>query len=310
MTVSPGTVVTVGSFDGVHLGHRAVLDEIARRARGAGRRSLLVTFEPHPLEVVNPGAAPLLLTVGAERLKALAETGLDDVRIVAFDRRLAEMPPGEFVREVLLGRCGMGELVIGYDHGFGRGRSGDAETLRVLGAELGFRVDVVGPVQVGDLQVSSTRIRRAVAGGDLETARRLLGRRYSLAGTVVRGDGRGRGLGVPTINLAGIPSRKLLPPDGVYAAWVETPSGRFGAMANQGTRPTFGDHRRGIEAHLFGFAGECYGAPVRVEWVERIRDVRRFASVDELKAQLARDRERSEAALAAASAPFNRAPRP
>ncbi|HEU5050609.1 MAG TPA: riboflavin biosynthesis protein RibF [Gemmatimonadales bacterium] len=298
--MSGASIVTVGSFDGVHLGHRAVLDEIARRGREAGLRSVLVTFDPHPLEVVNPPAAPPLLPVGPERLEVLVQTMLDEVRIVRFDRRLASLSPEAFVVEVLLGRCAMQELVIGYDHGFGRGRSGDADTLRRLGREYGFAVDVVGPVDRGSQHVSSSRIRRAVAGGDLETARLLLGRPYSVSGRVERGAGRGRTIGVPTINLAAPPARKLLPPDGVYAVRVDTPVGRFGGMLNQGGRPTFGDTGRNLEAHLFGFEGDLYGRAVRVEWVARIRDVRRFASADELKSQLAHDRARAEALLAEA----------
>jgi riboflavin kinase/FMN adenylyltransferase len=292
------SVVTVGSFDGVHLGHQAVLVEIARRARSAGLPSLLVTFEPHPLEVVNPQAAPPRLTTAPERLEMLAQTPVDRVAVLRFDRRLAAMDPEAFVREVLLGRYGMRELVIGHDHGFGRGRSGDVETLQRLGAGLGFAVDVVPPVDVGEQHVSSSRIRRAVAGGDLATAHRLLGRPYGVSGTVVRGEQRGRLLGVPTINLADVPPRKLLPPDGVYAAWVETPRGRFAAMMNQGGKPTFQDGRRTLEAHLLGFEGDLYGAAVRIEWVERIRDVRKFGSLDDLQAQLARDRASAEAILA------------
>ena len=292
------SVVTVGSFDGVHLGHQAVLVEIARRARAAGLPSLLVTFEPHPLEVVNPQAAPPRLTTAPERLEMLAQTPVDRVAVLHFDRRLAAMDPEEFVREVLLGRYGMRELVIGHDHGFGRGRSGDVETLQRLGAALGFAVDVVPPVDVGEQHVSSSRIRRAVAGGDLATAHRLLGRPYGVSGTVVRGEQRGRQLGVPTINLADVAPRKLLPPDGVYAAWVETPRGRYAAMMNQGGKPTFQDGRRSLEAHLLGFEGDLYGTSVRIEWVERIRDVRKFGSREDLQAQLARDRASAEAILA------------
>ena len=292
------SVVTVGSFDGVHLGHQAVLVEIARRAAGAGLPSMLVTFEPHPLEVVNPQAAPPRLSTAPERLEMLAQTPVDHVRVLHFDRRLAAMSPEAFVREVLLRGSGMRELVIGHDHGFGRGRSGDVETLRRLGAELDFKVDVVPPVDVGDQHVSSSRIRRAVAGGDLATAGRLLGRPYRVSGTVGRGEQRGRQLGVPTINLADVPPRKLLPPDGVYAVWVETPRGRYAGMMNQGGKPTFQDGRRTLEAHLLGFEGDLYGQPVRVEWVERIRDVRKFASIEDLQAQLARDRASAGAILA------------
>lgn len=293
-----GTVVTVGTFDGVHLGHMAVLREIAARAEAAGRKSVLVTFEPHPLEVVNPQAAPPLLTTGPERREVLAGTGLDYVVFLRFDRRLADFTPERFVREVLIGRCGMRELVIGHDHGFGRGRSGDVETLRRLGQSDGFAVDVVGAVELGGHAVSSTAIRRAVAGGDLRSAARLLGRPYSLSGRVVRGEGRGRTLGVPTINVGEVPERKLLPPDGVYAARVEWAGGIAGGMLNQGARPTFGESRRGVEVHLFGVDADLYGQWVRVEWVERLRDVKRFGSVEQLQEQLKRDRAAALDALA------------
>lgn len=293
-----GTVVTVGTFDGVHLGHRAVIDEIAARAAVTGRRSVLVTFDPHPLEVVNPQAAPPLLTTAAERREVLAETPLDWLVVLRFDREMAAMAPEVFVRNVLLERCRMRELVIGWDHGFGRGRSGDVETLRVLGGQHGFAVDVVGPVDVHGQHVSSTLVRRAVAGGDLATAARLLGRPYSVSGKVVQGAGRGRTLGVPTINLGEVPPRKLLPPDGVYAVRVEWRGGAAGGMMNQGGRPTFDEGGRTLEAHLFGVDGDLYGEWVRLSWVQRLRDVARFASPEALRAQLDRDRAAALAALA------------
>jgi riboflavin kinase / FMN adenylyltransferase len=292
--------VTVGSFDGVHLGHQAVLEEIARRAGAAGRASVLVTFEPHPLEVVNPQAAPPLLTTGPERREILAQTALDYVLFLRFDRRLAGLSPEEFVQGILLDRCAMRELVIGHDHGFGRGRSGDVETLRRLGKEHGFDVDVVGAVDFGDQHVSSSRIRRAIAGGDLTTAAGMLGRPYQVIARVGQGEQRGRLLGVPTINLTEIAPQKLLPPDGVYAVRVEWRSGRAGGMLNQGPKPTFEDGRRSLEAHLFGFDGDLYGEWVRMEWVERLRDTERFASVEALQQQLQRDRSRALAVLAAA----------
>ncbi|HET9039978.1 MAG TPA: bifunctional riboflavin kinase/FAD synthetase [Gemmatimonadales bacterium] len=295
---SRGTVVTVGSFDGVHLGHQAVLEEIARRAEAAGRESVLVTFEPHPLEVVNPQAAPPLLTTGPERREVLAQTPLDLAYFLRFDRHVAGMSPEEFVRVVLLERCGMGELVIGHDHGFGRGRSGDVETLRRLGAVHGFDVDVVAPVDFGDQHVSSSRVRRAVAGGDLASAARMLGRPYTVSGVVGHGAGRGRQIGVPTINLTEVPPQKLLPPDGVYAVEVEWRSGRAGGMMHQGPRPTFEDGRRTLEANLFDFEGDLYGEWVRITWVKRLRDIERFASVEQLKEQMERDRFDSLAALA------------
>ncbi|HET8622518.1 MAG TPA: bifunctional riboflavin kinase/FAD synthetase [Gemmatimonadales bacterium] len=303
---SNGTVVTVGSFDGVHLGHQAVLAEVARRARTAGRASVLVTFEPHPLAVINPQAAPPLLTTGPERREILALTPIDYALFLRFDRALARLSPEEFVHDVLLACCGMQDLVFGYDHGFGRNRSGDVETLRRLGAELGFAVDAVPAADVEGEPVSSGRIRRAVAGGDLRTAARLLGRPYTLSARVIAGERRGRGLGVPTINLGDIPAEKLLPPDGVYAVWVEWRGGRAGGMMNQGPRPTFGEGSRVLEAHLFGFEGDLYGEWVRLEWVERLRDVRRFAGVEQLQEQLGRDRARAEAILAGGQTDLSR----
>jgi riboflavin kinase/FMN adenylyltransferase len=250
--------------------------------------------------VVNPQAAPPLLTTDPERREMLAQLPLDYVLLVRFDRRLASLSPEEFVDQVLLDRCQMRELVIGHDHGFGRGRSGDVETLRRLGALRGFDVDVVEVVDVGEQHVSSSRIRRAVAGGDLATAARMLGRPYQVSGQVVEGERRGRLIGVPTINLANIPPQKLLPPDGVYAVRVEWRGGRLDGMMNQGPKPTFADGRRTLEAHLFDFEGDLYGEWVRIEWVERLRDIERFPSMEALKRQLDDDRIRARAALAAA----------
>jgi len=292
-----GSVVTVGSFDGVHRGHLAVLDEITARAAATGRASVLVTFEPHPMEVVNPAAAPPLITTGAERREILAQTGLDYAAILRFDAALRAMPPESFVQEILLRRFGMRELVIGEDHGFGRGRSGDVAMLREMGARSGFTVDVVPPVRdpVAGV-VSSTGLRLAIAHGDLQLAARLLGRPFTLSAPVVRGAQRGRSIGVPTINLE-VPHRKLLPPDGVYAVRVEWAGGVAGGMLNQGPRPTVADQRRTLEAHLFGFAGGLYGSWVRLEWVARLRDIQRFESLDALRAQLSRDAAAARAVL-------------
>lgn len=296
-----GSVVTVGTFDGVHRGHRAVLDEIARRARAAARTSVLVTFEPHPLAVVNPAAAPPRLTTAAERIEALATCEIDRVVTLRFDRAMAALEPETFVERILLERCGMRELVIGHDHGFGRGRRGDVTMLRAMGAKRGFTVDVVEEVAApGGLPISSTVIRRAVAGGDLDGAARLLGRRYAVAGEVLRGAQRGRTIGFPTLNLA-IPPDKLLPPDGVWVVRVETPAGQYGGMMNQGHRPTFGDGRRLLEAHLFDFEGDLYDRRVRIAWVAPLRAIRRFEGVQDLRLQLEDDGTRARAILAAAT---------
>lgn len=298
-----GTVVTVGTFDGVHRGHQAVLAEITRRARAGGLRSLLVTFEPHPLEVVNPAAAPLLLTTTDEKRAILAALPLDRMEVVPFTAELSHLAPEEFVRQVLVAQFGMRELVLGYDHGFGRGRSGDVTVLKRLGASDGFAVDVVDAVRDGGQAISSTLVRTAVAHGRLAAAAQALGRAYAIRGVVERGAGRGRTIGVPTINLAPPHPRKLLPPDGVYAVRVSIEGrgmggeGRVGGMMNQGPRPTFGEAARALEVHLFDFTGDLYGATVTVEWVERLRDVQAFPSRDALVAQLERDRQAARASL-------------
>jgi riboflavin kinase/FMN adenylyltransferase len=291
-----GTVVTVGTFDGVHLGHREVLAEIAVRARRANRRSLLVTFEPHPMEIVNPPAAPGLLTLAHERREFLAQCDVDVVVFLAFTRRLSRYSPEAFVR-FLLERFEMRELVIGHDHGFGRGRTGNVQLLQRLGRELGFEVDVVEQVDVGGRAVSSTLVRRAVAGGDLETAERMLGRPYSLSGTVIRGARRGRNLGYPTVNLALPDRRKLLPPDGVYAVRLEWAAGVAGAMMHQGPRPTFGETDRSLEAHVFDTDLDLYDQEVKLSWIARLRDVVRFPTPAALKQQLDKDFAAAHAAL-------------
>ena len=292
------TVVTVGTFDGVHLGHRDVLTRLVARGRETSRRTVLVTFEPHPLEVVNPAAAPPLLTVGAEKLELLAESGIDYVLVVPFTPELSRHSPAQFVNVVLRGRARMGELLIGYDHGFGRGRAGDVEVLQALGARSGFGVEVVPPFTAdAGRPISSTSIRRAVAGGDLYRAAISLGRMYSVSGAVRHGDQRGRLLGYPTINL-GLPSpRKLLPPEGVYAVRVQSPAGSFGGMMNLGPRPTFADPSLSLEVHLFDVSTNLYGAHVRVEFAARLRDTMRFSGADALVAQLARDEEDARRAL-------------
>jgi riboflavin kinase/FMN adenylyltransferase len=266
----------------------------------------LVTFDPHPLEVVNPEAAPPLLTTGPERLEILALSPLDYVVLLRFDRHLAGLTPEEFVRDVLVQRCHVRELVIGHDHGFGRGRSGDVETLRQLGVRYGFDVDVVDPVDFAGQHVSSSRIRRAVAGGDLASAAPMLGRPYGVVGRVGQGERRGRLIGVPTINLTEISPRKLLPPDGVYAVRVEWRGGGAGGMMNQGPRPTFQDGRRVLEAHIFDFEGDLYGEWVRIEWVERLRDIERFQSLEHLQQQLQHDRIRAQAVLRHSPVHLNR----
>lgn len=295
-----GTVVTVGTFDGVHLGHQAVLNRLSARANELGTHSVLVTFEPHPLEIVNPAVAPHLLTVGYEKLEVLAESGISYLAVVPFTRELASWDAARFVDDILIGRFRVAHLLMGHDHAFGRNRSGNVDVLRTLGTSRGFTVEVIEPVSAagGTQPISSTFIRRAVAGGDLAHAKLGLGRPYSLSGRVVHGEKRGRLLGFPTINVPLPSPKKLLPPQGVYAAWVYTPVGTFGGMLNLGPRPTFGDSETSVEAHLFDADANLYGMRVRIDFVARIRDTVKFDGVEALVAQLKRDEVGAREALA------------
>jgi riboflavin kinase/FMN adenylyltransferase len=293
-----GTVVTVGTFDGVHRGHWAVLQEIRLRAKETGRRSVLVTFHPHPLKIVRPDEAPLLLTTPAEKKEILAETGLDYAVFLSFNHVLAEYSPRRFVEEILMDRLGVQELVIGYDHGFGKGRSGDALTLRDIGRDLKFTVDVVSPIRAGEEPVSSSRIRAALLRGDVGEARRGLGRPYCIRGMVVRGEGRGRSLGFPTANLWVPGNGKLIPHPGVFAVRAGVKGGLFEGAIHIGPRPTFRGSPPTIELHLMDFDGDLYGEQIRVEFIQYLRDVRPFASASALVEQLKADVDAARTALA------------
>ena len=291
-------IVTVGTFDGVHLGHWSVLEEIGARAAAREGRSVLVTFDPHPLRIVRPEVAPKLLTTLDEKKAVLAGSRLDFVVFLAFTPQLRQYSPRRFVTEILLGGLGMSELVIGYDHGFGRGRSGDVNTLRAIGAECGFAVDVVGAVHSGPAAISSSSIRRALADGRLADANHGLGRPYSMAGTVVPGDGRGRELGFPTANLRVDDSDKLIPAEGIYACYVTVPAGRFMGALHIGPRPTFPGAGAAVEVFLLDFDGELYGCEIRLELIERLRPVAAFDSADELVEQMRADVVRAREVLA------------
>jgi riboflavin kinase / FMN adenylyltransferase len=281
--VTRENVVTVGTFDGVHRGHKQVLDALCDAARRKGIPSLLVTFDPHPLRIVRPATAPLLLTTPPEKIEILAQTDVDRVALLRFTPDLARLSPGSFVEHVLMSRFRMKHLVIGYDHGFGRDRSGDVATLRPIGRRLGFDVEVVPPVQTdGDEPVSSSRVRHAVAAGNVALAARGLGRPYSLTGTVVRGAGRGRKLGFPTANIEVASPDKLLPHEGIYAVRAALGDRFADGVLHLGPRPTFAGMPPSIELHLFDYSGNLYGRRIRVEFHDRVRDIARFDSADAL----------------------------
>lgn len=281
--------MTVGTFDGVHRGHQEVLNELLRIARERRERSVLVTFDPHPLKIVRPHEAPKLLTTPAEKEAIIATYDVDVIAHVPFTPELSQYDPARFVREILVDRFGLAHLVIGYDHGFGRGRSGDVETLRAIGGDIGFEVDVVEPYQVAGDKISSSKIRSMLLHGDVAGAAAALGRPYPLSGKVVRGDGRGHALGMPTANLEVSDPDKLVPLEGIYAVRV----GGLPAVAHIGPRPTFEGARASIEVHIFDFNGELYGHTLTVEFVERLRDIEKFSSAAELAAAMQADARRA-----------------
>jgi riboflavin kinase / FMN adenylyltransferase len=282
-------VVTVGTFDGVHRGHWRVLEALAETAHAHNARSVLVTFDPHPLRIVRPEAAPPLLSTPAEKMEIFAQADIDRVAFLRFTRELAAYSPEQFVEEILIGRFHMQHIVIGYDHGFGRGRSGDVETLRAIGSRIGFGVDVVAPVQDGGEPVSSSRIRAVLQDGDVAAAAAGLGRPYSVTGTVVRGEGAGRKLGFPTANLDVGSSDKLIPHEGIYAVRAALRDRLVDGVLHLGPRPTFAGLPPSVELHIFDFEGDLYGHRVRVDFIERIRDIAAFASVDALVRAMAAD---------------------
>lgn len=301
-----GTVLTIGAYDGVHLGHRAVIAEVRRRAAARGASSAVVTFDRHPAQVIRPDSAPLLLTDLDQKLELLADTGVDHVLVVRFDAERATESAEHFVESVLIGCLNVAGVVVGEDFHFGHHRLGNVALLEEMGSRAGFEVcgyKLVGPDGVAardDAQVSSTAIRRALHEGRLVDANLMLGRPHEMRGVVVRGDRRGRELGFPTANVA-VPQEMLMPADGIYAGWMTHPSGgsSLPAAIYIGKRPTFyGDQAMTLlEVHVLDFNGDLYGEQVRVSFTHRIRADAKFASVAELAAQLAADCDRARLLL-------------
>lgn len=290
-----GTAVTIGAYDGVHKGHRAVIATLQELARDRGLRTAVVTFDRHPASVVRPESAPLLLTDLDQKLELLAECGVDYTLVVHFDEARSKEPAPDFVREVLVGCLNAQLVAVGEDFHFGHRRSGDVSLLRTMGADLGF--DVVGHELVGPdgrsagEPVSSTRIRAALADGELDAANDMLGRLHEVRGVVGKGDGRARELGYRTANVA-VPEQIRLPSDGIYAGWYLFPDGhRHPAAISLGRRPTFYEFADSslLEAHLIDFDGDLYHQPARVQFATRLRDELKFDSVDALVEQMGRD---------------------
>lgn len=274
--------VTIGVLDGVHVGHRALLSRL-----DGEMTPTVLTFEPHPVEVLRPGTPPRLITDIDERIELLDEAGIERVGVLDLGE-VKELSPEEFVRNVLVDKLDVGHLVVGEDFRFGRDRVGDTGVLQALGNQFGFGVDVIGLVGHGDESVSSSRIRRLIETGDVAGAARLLGSRFRLTNTVVDGDKRGREIGFPTANLRP-PERKVVPGNGIYACFVTVGGGTHDAAVSVGVRPTFGGGELLIEAFILDFAGEIYGEAMTVEFVDYTRPELAFDGVDELVEQMEDD---------------------
>ncbi len=281
------SVLTIGTFDGVHRGHQHLLTQLAWRARSCGRTSIALSFHPHPRAVLDPEARIPYLSTPEERAELMAPLGVDMLVIVPFTRELADTPVETFV-DMLYTRLSMRELWVGADFAMGRGRKGNVQRLQELGSEMGYHCRVVEPLYIDGQPVSSTRIRELMAQGRVDMARELLGRPYSVAGPVIRGHQRGRSLGFRTANL-GIPPERAVPANGVYVVRVTVAGASYGGVANVGTRPSFGLSERLLEVHLLDFEGDLYGKEIEVELFDKIRDAAAFTNVEALRTQIAED---------------------
>lgn len=285
-----GGIATIGNFDGVHLGHQRILRRVVERAREVGRRAVAITFEPHPLAVLRSDQAPPRLQTLRQKEEAMEALGLDTLLVIPFTRDFSLTEPEEFVGEFLGARLGASEIFLGRHFAFGRGKRGDLSLLARLGPQFGFEASAVEEVDFEGEPISSTRIREAIRAGEVSRAAQMLGRDYEMDGIVTRGEGMGRKIGYPTINLS--PENELYPGNGVYVSRLEvSSSGReLDAVTNVGTRPTlYEDVARTIETYVLDFSGDVYGEKVRLFFRQRLREERKFASVEDLTAQIGKD---------------------
>ncbi len=292
------TVLTIGNFDGVHLGHREIFRRAVDKARELDGTSAVVTFEPHPLRFLAPEKAPLRLNTPEEKVRLLGASCIDMLVVLNFDHQLAEMPAEAFVREILVGKLGVRYLIVGYDYAFGRDRQGDTAFLADQAKIHGFTLEVLEPIRAEQQAHSSTMIRKALNQGRVADAVKILGRNFTLDGEVVHGEGRGRKLGFPTANLD--TEKEILPRDGVYAVKVKWREKYFDAVINIGRRPTFDNGSPTLEIHLIDFKGDLYGERLRIYFVDRLRDEQRFPSAEALQLAVLNDVARARELLSGA----------
>lgn len=300
----PGrAALSIGNFDGVHGGHRAIIGRLVERARASGAAPTAVTFEPHPQFVLR-GESPLALTPFERKAELLEAAGVEQLVVLAFDRALAGVEPEDFIERIVAGMLAATAVVVGTNFRFGRLARGDLTMLETLGAQFGFAVEAAPTAVLEGRSISSTEIRHALAEGDLAWANRALGRPHRITGRVERGEGRGRSLGFPTANVAHPPGL-CMPAPGIYAGWAHTGAGRFPAAVSLGTNPTFGGQRLSLEAHLLDFDADLYGQGMSVDFVARLRDEAAFAGAEELARAIRSDVEAARALLGAPPEPFH-----
>ncbi|MGK2945398.1 MAG: bifunctional riboflavin kinase/FAD synthetase [Desulfuromonadales bacterium] len=290
------TVLTIGNFDGVHLGHREIFRRVVDKAHALKGTAVVVTFEPHPLRLLNPAKAPLQLNTPEEKVRLLAASCIDLLVVLNFTRQLAEMPAEDFVRDILVRTLGVKHLIVGYDYAFGRNRQGDMKFLAEQAKVHNFTLEVLEPIRAEQQAHSSTAIRKILQEGRVAEAVKVLGRNFTLDGKVVHGVGRGRKLGFPTANL--VTKKEILPRDGVYAVKVKWRDEYYDGVINIGCRPTFAASAPTLEIHLLDFQGDLYGERLRIYFVDRLRDELQFPSVEALKEAVAADVARARTLLA------------
>lgn len=284
------TYLTLGTFDGLHLGHQQILKEVVDRSKNNSGRSFLVTFNPHPRLVLNSNVNKIkLLTTTGEKLKLIEGFGIENVLVINFTKEFSQISSYSFIKDFLYEKIGLKEIIIGHDHQFGKGREGNREQLENTAASLNFSVDVIGPVTVSDNIVSSTKVRHAIAEGDIEKAAAFLGRFYSFEGRVIEGDKRGRTLGFPTVNIA-VEESKLLPKNGIYAGRIYVDGKKYNGVMSLGVRPTFYNSTSVLpEFFIFDFNEEIYGKDVKVEVIKYLREEKKYNIIDDLVSQMRKD---------------------
>jgi riboflavin kinase/FMN adenylyltransferase len=282
-----GSVISIGNFDGLHIGHQKIIRAVVAGARAEKAIAAIITFDPHPLKVLRPDAAPPLIMTIAQRVAGFAECGLDAALVMRFDRALADLSAEEFVRSVLVETVRAKRILVGANFRFGYKQAGNVELLTQLGKEYGFAVEIMAAAEINGIPVSSTEIRRAVAAGNVLEASELLGHPFALTGTIQPGAGRGSKIVFPTLNLAA--EQELLPARGVYATECVVGGRRFRSVTNVGVRPTFDGHGLSIESHLFDFSEQVTTGPLEVKFWKRLREERKFDGAEALKTQIGLD---------------------